>query len=147
MNKLENRIEIVRQRITEILVGASFDKFSYAGIYSMEFTLKNSTNSFNSVSLDIATEIVVGPAPKGLKSTEFAIADFYRIWGKTVSKVDIEKNLSLILFFDGDILCTVSSALDDPEGLFDLRWTIRSTKESDTFSIWVSSEKDIFLRE
>jgi hypothetical protein len=147
MNQLEHRIESINQRLSDILVGASFDKFSYAGIYSMEFTLNNSTSNFNSVMLDIATEIVVSSGAGALNSTEFVITDFYMIWGKTISKVHVEEDLSLTLFFDGDFLCKISSTLDDPEGLFDLRWAIRSIKEVDCFSIWVSNEKEIFLRE
>lgn len=146
MERIENDVELINITLSELLIGASFDKFCYSGIYSMMFTLNRPMYNCNYCNLDIATGLVIKQISGISSSKEFSIEDFQKIWGKVIDKVELGEDLSLSLFFDSTFLCKVSSYLEDPEGLFDMRWSIYQNKEIESFSVWVSDEKNIYLK-
>jgi hypothetical protein len=146
MEKIENNIELINSRLAELLIGGSFDKFSYSGIYTMTFTLSKLFYGFNYCNLDIATEIAIKPFTNLSASKEFSIEDYFLIWGKVITNVKLDGDLCLNLIFENEYSCKISSHLEDPEGLFDMRWTIYQNKESGPFTVWVSDEETIYLK-
>jgi hypothetical protein len=145
MQLIENNVELIRLELSNLFSGASFDKFSYSGIYSMEFTLSKPQYGFEYYMLEIVTGISILKVPDPSTADTFLVDDFLRIWGKVVDRVELGEDLTLRLYFS-DWICQIPSAMDDPEGLFDLRWAIHPVGEKDSFSVWVSDEKNIFLR-
>src|SRR5882757_915281 len=143
MEKIENNITLINSRLSELLVGTSFDKFCYAGIYTMVFTLNKPLYGFDFCNLDIATEITIKPVSGPTDANKFTCADFHLIWGKSIKKVTLSENLFLNLYFENSYLCSISSYIKDPEGLFDMRWSIYQQKEEESVSVWVSDEKNI----
>jgi hypothetical protein len=68
------------------------------------------------------------------------------IWSKSVTKAEVENDLSLSIFFDNFYCCRITSKLLDPENLFDMRWSIYQEKASPSFCLLVSDEENIFLQ-
>jgi hypothetical protein len=146
MELIENNIELINISLSELLIGARFDKFCYSGIYSMEFTLERPMYNFDYCQLDIATAIVIGYVPDFQEAKKFSVDEFHKIWGKVIEKVKLNEDLSLTIIFEGSFFCNISSRLEDPEGLFDMRWSMYQNKEIEAFSVWVSDEENIYLR-
>lgn len=147
MEIIENNIELINSRLAELLIGASFDKFSYSGIYTMSFTLSDLLYGFNYCNLDIVTDITIQRAADLSAPRKFSIEDFLLIWGKVIDNVKLDKDLCLNLSFENEYLCKISSHLEDPERLFDMRWAIYQHKEErGPFSVWVSDEECIHLK-
>ncbi len=142
----DNDIGLTSNRIRELLTGASFDKFSYSGIYTMTFTLKKSFCGLDYCNIDIATKIVIKQANNQSALKEFSIEDFLQLWGKVIIKVKLENDLSLTLFFENFFSCKIHSYLDDAEDLFDMRWALYQNREISSLSVWVSDEENIYLQ-
>ena len=138
-------LQLIQTTISEILCGASFDKFSYSGIYTLYFTLPNKRHGIELCNIDVATDILVLPNDQDGK-TDFLMEDLLKIYGSTITKVKLDQDLSLNLFFDNSFVCIVSSYLEDKEGLIDLRWELYEFTEVKSLSIRVTNEEEIYLR-
>jgi hypothetical protein len=146
METIENKIDAIKNKVAELLTGSSFDKFSYSGIYTMTFTLKQPFYGFDYCNIDIGTAIKIEKENITSAPKIFSIEDFFSIWSKSITKVELKEDLSLLLFFEDSFSCKINSYLEDQEGLFDMRWTLYQNKKDGSFSVWVSNEENIYLQ-
>jgi hypothetical protein len=147
MLEVENDLKTINEQITGLFAGASLIKFSYSGIYTLEFDLPIEYYGYNYFYIDIGTKLSVFEVIKSESlSTNFLIDDLLLIWSKTVTKAEVENDLSLLIFFDNFYCCRITSKLPDPENLFDMRWSIYQEKASPSFCVSVSDEENIFLQ-
>jgi hypothetical protein len=147
MLEVENDLKTINERITDLFAGASLIRFSYSGIYTLEFDLPREYCGYNYFYIDIGTKLSIFETIKSeLLPTSFSIEDLLLIWSKTVTKAEVENDLSLSIIFDNFYCCRITSKLLDPENLFDMRWSIYQEKASPSFCVSVSDEENIFLQ-
>jgi hypothetical protein len=147
MLEIENNLDVINAKLSEILEGASLIKFSYSGIYTLEFDLPKEQYGSNCFYIDIGTQMSISAIEdRKLFDKKFSIEDLFLVWSKNVSQAKIENDLSLTLYFEDLYECRIASKLFDPEKIFDMRWTLYQPNEQGSFSIWVSDEENIYCQ-
>jgi hypothetical protein len=145
MKVIENDVEIIGATVTRILAGSTFEKFCYSGIYTMVFSTNNTNGSTDIYKIDIGTSLNIYKEPE--KGKSFIVDDFLLIWGKKITRTNLATDLSLTIFFENSVGCKISAELYNPEGLFDMRWTLYQCDAEKSLSIWVSDEQNIYYRD
>jgi hypothetical protein len=147
MLEVKNDIGVINAKLTELFEGASLIKFSYSGIYTLEFDHPGERYGRNGFYIDIGTDISISEINSDKLFTErFAIEDLFLIWSKGVKSIHIENDLSLVISFEETYICRIASKLYDPENIVDMRWTVYQSKDRDSLFIWVSDEKNIYCQ-
>ncbi|MBI3137715.1 MAG: hypothetical protein HYZ15_03940 [Sphingobacteriales bacterium] len=147
MTEVENDLKLINEKVSHLFNRASLIKFSYSGIYTLEFDLPEEVYGYNYFFLDIGTQLSIFENEKGqpfLKN--FSMEDFFLVWSKNVTKVVVENDLSLLICFDSNYCCKVVSKLSDPENIFDMRWSIYQKQDAPSFYLVVSDEENIYLQ-
>jgi hypothetical protein len=147
MTQVENDLKLINEKVSHLFSAASLIKFSYSGIYTLEFDLPEEVYGFNYFFLDIGTQLSIFEIEKEQPFVkDFSIEDFFLIWSKNVTKVIVENDLNLLIFFDNNYCCKVASKLFDPENIFDMRWSIYQKQDTPSFYLVVSDEENIYLQ-
>lgn len=147
MEKFENDLGIINEKVKDLFEGTSLIKFSYAGNYILEFDLPQSRYGFNFFYVDIGTcPVIFNISETGPLKKEFSIKDFLLLWSKNVKSASIDSELNLLIVFENDFCCRIPSSLFDPEGLFDMRWSIYQDKIIPSFNLNVTDENQIYLQ-
>jgi hypothetical protein len=147
MMEVQNDIKLINKKVSDLFEGANLRKFSYSGIFTLEFDLPKEVFGFNYFFLDIGTEMSIFECEKeGPFIKKFSIEDLFLIWPKNVTRIVIENDLSLSIFFDNNYCCKIVAKLFDPEGLFDMRWSIFQKMDAPSFYLLVSDDENIFLQ-
>lgn len=147
MIEVENDLKLINERVSDLFQGASLIKFSYSGLYTLEFDLPREVCGFNFFFVDIGTQLSIFDTNKQQSFIiDFSIESFLLIWSKNVRNVIIDNELALSIFFDNNYCCKIESKLFDPERLIDMRWSIYQQKNISSFYLSVSDEENIYLQ-
>ena len=144
MAKIENDLYLINQKVTDLFTGASLIKFSYSGIYSLEFDLPRYVFGYNFFTIDVGTSISIFENDKD--QDNFSIDDFFKIWSFTVKTATVEKDLALYILFENNYCCKIESSINDPENLVDMRWCIYQKRDEPSFFLSVTDEKSTCLQ-
>lgn len=144
---IEKDPAVINEQAGQLFKAASLVKFSYSGIFSLEFELPREYFGFNHIHLDIGTRFFIyGVNSEDQFETEATIQDLYHIWSKNVSDATIGEDLSLNFTFENNRCLRVVADLHDPDKIFDMRWEIYQRLDDISFRIRVSDEKTISMQ-